>query len=55
MIRSLLTQLGVNPAQLLEAAEEGLNALPKVAGGETTLGPDLSRVLEPGRRPRPSG
>jgi ATP-dependent Clp protease ATP-binding subunit ClpB len=46
VIRSLLGQLGVNPAQLLKAAEEGLNALPKVSGGETTLGPDLNRVFE---------
>ncbi|MDR3638260.1 MAG: ATP-dependent chaperone ClpB [Isosphaeraceae bacterium] len=46
VIRSLLTQLGVNPAQLLKAAEEGLNSLPKVSGAETTLGPDLSRVLD---------
>ena len=34
VIRSLLNQLGVNPAQVLKAAEEGLNALPKVSGGE---------------------
>ena len=46
VIRSLLTQLGVNPAQLLKAAEEGLNALPKVSGGETTLGSDLTRVFD---------
>src|SRR5439155_9072366 len=46
VVRSLLTQLGVNPAQILKAAEEGLNSLPKVTGGETTLGPDLARVLE---------
>ena len=46
VVRSLLSQLGVNPAQILRAAEEGLDALPKVTGGETTLGPDLNRVLE---------
>jgi ATP-dependent Clp protease ATP-binding subunit ClpB len=46
VIRALLSQLGVNPAQLLKAAEEGLGALPKVSGAETTLGPDLSRVLD---------
>src|SRR5262249_27466634 len=46
VIRSLLTQLGVNPAQLLRAAEEGLNALPKVSGAETTVGSDLARVLD---------
>src|SRR5437016_442518 len=46
VIRALLGQLGVNPAQVLRAAEEGLNALPKVSGAETTLGPDLARVLD---------
>jgi ATP-dependent Clp protease ATP-binding subunit ClpB len=46
VIRSLLGQLGVNPAQLLRAAEEGLNSLPKVSGAEATLGSDLSRVLD---------
>jgi ATP-dependent Clp protease ATP-binding subunit ClpB len=46
VVRALLNQLGVNPAQLLKAAEEGLNALPKVSGGETTLGSDLTRVFD---------
>jgi ATP-dependent Clp protease ATP-binding subunit ClpB len=46
VVRSLLSQLGVTPAQLLRAAEEGLNALPKVEGGEPTIGSDLSRVLD---------
>ncbi|MGE5756128.1 MAG: Clp protease N-terminal domain-containing protein, partial [Planctomycetaceae bacterium] len=46
VVRALLGQLGVNPAQLLRAAEEGLNSLPKVSGGETTLGPDLGRVFD---------
>ena len=48
VVRSLLTQLGANPAQLLRAAEEGINALPKVSGGggDLSLGPDLSRVLD---------
>jgi ATP-dependent Clp protease ATP-binding subunit ClpB len=46
VVRSLLNQLGVNPAQLLKAVEQGLNALPKVSGAETTLGPDLSRVFD---------
>jgi len=46
VIRSLLTQLGVEPNRLLKAADEGLNALPKVSGGETALGPDLQRVLD---------
>jgi ATP-dependent Clp protease ATP-binding subunit ClpB len=45
VVRALLSQLGVNPAQIQRAAEQGLDALPKVSGGETTLGPDLSRVL----------
>jgi ATP-dependent Clp protease ATP-binding subunit ClpB len=44
--RSLLAQLGVNPAQLLRAAEEGLNALPKVTGGETMIGADLRKVFD---------
>ncbi len=46
VVRALLGQLGVNPAQLLRAAEEGLNSLPKVTGGETTLGSDLNRVFD---------
>ncbi|WP_422925882.1 ATP-dependent chaperone ClpB [Singulisphaera sp. PoT] len=46
VVRALLSQLGVNPAQVLRAAEEGLNSLPKVTGGETTLGPDLNRVFD---------
>jgi len=48
VVRALLTQLGANPAQLLRAAEEGINALPKVSGGggDVSLGPDLSRVLD---------
>src|SRR6516165_6259794 len=46
VIRSLLSQLGVNPSQVLKAAEEGLNALPKVTGGEQSIGPDLAAVLD---------
>src|SRR5437870_3948691 len=46
VVRSLLAQLGVNPAQILKAAEEGLKSLPVVQGGETTLGADLTRTLE---------
>ena len=51
VIRALLEQLGVNPAQVKKAADEGLNALPRVTGGEQTLGPDLASVLDarPGR------
>ena len=33
VIRSLLSKLGVNPSQILKAAEGGLEALPKVTGG----------------------
>jgi ATP-dependent Clp protease ATP-binding subunit ClpB len=46
VVRSLLSQLGVNPGQILKAAEEGLNVLPKVTGGEQTLGPELNQVFE---------
>ncbi len=46
VVRSLLTQLGVNPAQILKAAEEGLNSLPKVTGGEQSISPELNQVLE---------
>jgi ATP-dependent Clp protease ATP-binding subunit ClpB len=46
VVRALLTQLGVNPSQVQRAAEQGLDALPKVTGGEPTVGPDLNRVLE---------
>jgi ATP-dependent Clp protease ATP-binding subunit ClpB len=46
VVRALLSQLGVNPAQIQRAAEQGLDALPKVSGGETTLGPDLGRVFD---------
>ena len=42
VVRALLGQLGVNPAQVLKAAEEGLNSLPKVTGGEATLSPELT-------------
>ncbi len=46
VVRSLLAQLGANPGQILRAAQEGLNSLPKVSGGETTLSSDLNRVFE---------
>jgi ATP-dependent Clp protease ATP-binding subunit ClpB len=46
VVSSLLAQLGVNPAQIKKAAEEGLNVLPKVTGGETTISPELSQVLD---------
>jgi ATP-dependent Clp protease ATP-binding subunit ClpB len=46
VVRSLLTQLGVNPSQIKKAAEEGLGALPKVTGGETTISSELNQVFE---------
>ncbi|APW62623.1 ATP-dependent chaperone ClpB [Paludisphaera borealis] len=46
VVRALLTQLGVNPAQVLKAAEGGLDSLPRVTGGEVSIGPDLSAVLD---------
>ncbi len=46
VVRALLGQLGANPEQIRRAAEQGLDALPKVTGGETKLGPDLSRVFD---------
>jgi ATP-dependent Clp protease ATP-binding subunit ClpB len=46
VVRSLLAALGVNAAQILKAAEEGLNVLPKVSGGETTISPELNQILE---------
>jgi ATP-dependent Clp protease ATP-binding subunit ClpB len=46
VVRSLLSQLGVNPAQILKAAEEGLSVFPKTSGGELTIAPELSQVFE---------
>jgi ATP-dependent Clp protease ATP-binding subunit ClpB len=46
VVRALLGQMGANPDQIQRAAEQGLGALPKVTGGEMTLGPDLQRVLD---------
>ncbi|OJW19524.1 MAG: ATP-dependent chaperone ClpB [Planctomycetales bacterium 71-10] len=46
VVRALFTQLGVNPAQVLKAAQQGLDALPRVTGGEVSIGPDLAQVLE---------
>ena len=34
------------PAQVLRAAEEGPSPLPKVSGGEQSLGPDLAAALD---------
>jgi ATP-dependent Clp protease ATP-binding subunit ClpB len=46
VVRSLLSQLGVNPAQIKKAAEEGLSIFPKTSGGELTMSPELNRILE---------
>ena len=46
VVRSLFSQLGVNPDQILKAAEEGLNIFPKTSGGELTISPELSQVLD---------
>ncbi len=46
VVGSLLSQLGVNPAQLQKAAEEGLSIFPRTSGGELTIGPELNQVLE---------
>src|SRR5271165_1711149 len=46
VVRALLEQLGVNPSQILKAAEEGLSVLPKVTGGEATISPELSQVFD---------
>jgi ATP-dependent Clp protease ATP-binding subunit ClpB len=44
--RSILSQLGANPQQIRRAAEEGFKSLPRVQGGEITIGADLKRVLD---------
>src|SRR5262245_55231040 len=46
VVRSLLSQLGVNPAQIKKAAEEGLSIFPKTSGGELTVSPEVNRILE---------
>ena len=47
VVHSLLNQLSIEPNRLLRAAEEGLNALPKVTGGaELSVSPDLQRAFE---------
>src|SRR4051794_12276127 len=46
VVRSLLSQLGANPAQILRAAETGLESLPKVEGGDLKLGGELNQVLD---------
>lgn len=44
--RAIFQQIGANPDQILKAANAGLESFPRVSGGETNVGPDLSRVLE---------
>ncbi len=46
VVRSLLSQLGANPAQILRAAEAGIESLPKVQGGDLKLGGELNQVLD---------
>ncbi|AMV39095.1 ATP-dependent chaperone ClpB [Planctomyces sp. SH-PL62] len=46
VVRALFTQLGVSPAQVLKAAQQGLEVLPRVTGGEVSIGPDLAAVLD---------
>ena len=46
VVRSLLSQLGVNPAQLGRAVDDALDGLPRSTGGDTTISPDLNRVFE---------
>ena len=46
VVRSLLSQLGVNPDQIARAAEAGLKVFPKTSGGELTIAPDLNQVFE---------
>jgi ATP-dependent Clp protease ATP-binding subunit ClpB len=46
VVRSLLTQLGVNPDQIQRAAEEGLNVFPKTSGGELSISPELGQVFD---------
>ncbi|MFI5454182.1 MAG: ATP-dependent chaperone ClpB [Isosphaerales bacterium] len=46
VVRSLLNKLGVNPAQVLKAAEEGLGIFPKTSGGELTISPEVTRIFE---------
>src|ERR1700686_2753559 len=46
VVRALLTQLGVNPDQIKKAAEEGLSVFPKTSGGELSMSPEMSQVLD---------
>ena len=55
VIRSLLSQLGVNPAQVLKAAEEGLNALPEGQRRRDRRSAPTSPASSTRRRTRPTG
>jgi ATP-dependent Clp protease ATP-binding subunit ClpB len=46
VVAALLRRIGVEPPRLRRAAEQGLEAQPKVTGGEMTLSGDLNRVLD---------
>ena len=46
VVRSILEQLGVEPSRVRRAVDQGLDALPKVSGGETTMGTELGRVFD---------
>ncbi len=46
VVRSLLSQLGANPAQILKAAEAGLDSFPKVSGGDLKLGGEMNQVFD---------
>ncbi|MDX2037314.1 MAG: ATP-dependent chaperone ClpB [Isosphaeraceae bacterium] len=46
VIQDLLRKLGVDPARLAKAADEGINALPRVSGGEPTTSPDVVKLLD---------
>ena len=46
VVRSLLQQLGVAPDSIASAALKGIDALPKVQGGEMSMGADLSAVFD---------
>ncbi|MEW4568444.1 ATP-dependent chaperone ClpB [Tautonia sp. JC769] len=46
VITSILQHLGVSPAQLKKAVDQGLAALPKVSGGDQTLSPELAQAFD---------
>jgi ATP-dependent Clp protease ATP-binding subunit ClpB len=46
VVKSILQHLGVNPTQLKKAVDQGLDALPKVSGGDQTLSPELAQVFD---------